>query len=364
MSAPLTLAWLIGLSSITAPATVTPPAGRPSGAANGFSHAIDSVLPRVVKLYGLGAGLQAGYGSGVIVSPDGQVLTVFSLLIDARRIRAVAWDGRDYGATVLYRDRRRQLALLQLTPPDAPADATSTEPVGPLPYFDLSQETTLTPGDWILAAGNAFKVATGAEPVSLAHGIFSIRTRLDARRRLKDFPYRGDVLVIDAIAANPGAPGSAVVNLDGRFVGMIGRVVTSNLTHTHFNYALPRDVLHEFLEQARRAADEGSTGPRMSLRSRRLERTAARDRRDPGIRLSRVGYRTVLPFVDRVRPDSPAHRAGVRKDDLILSVNGRSVPDAAAYDKRLATLSPGEPLKLVIRRGNEILSLRIDTEKP
>jgi len=352
-----------GCGSVAALLALSPIAAVGAGA-GGFDRAIESALPRVVKLYGLGVGEQAGYGSGVLVSEDGHVLTVFSLLIDARRVRAVTADGTPYKADVVYRDAKRQLALLKLGP-DVEGGARREEAtVGPFPYFDLSRESSLAPGDWVLAAGNAFQVAYGAEPVSLAHGIISARTRLDARRRLKDFSYRDEVLVIDAITSNPGAPGSAVVNVSGEFVGMIGRVVTSNRTHTNFNYAMPRDVLYEFFREAT-APPDGTAPPgggsvTVGMTAGATSPPGDVSRFDPGIRVARLGYQTVLPFVERVRFGSPGQRAGVRKDDLILSMNGRAVPDADAYEERLAALGSDEPIDLVLRRGETVLTVRIE----
>lgn len=332
---------------------------------SGFDQAVDRLLPRVVKLYGVGAGKQAGYGSGVLVSEDGLVLTVYSLLIDARELKVVDADGVSYGAKVLHHDRTTQLALLRIKQPEGDRAATAhDEDAGVaerFPYFDLACGTVrggreylddlLRPGDWIVAAGNAFKVAVGAEPVSLAHGVFSARTRLDATRRVKDFPYQGDVLVFDAITSNPGAPGGAVVNLDGEFVGMVGRQVVSNLTRTHFNYAMPRDVICEFMAEA--LGDGTSDG---------LSLVAKRQRTDSGIRLTKAGYQTVLPFVERVKRRSPAARAGVRSDDLILSVNGRNVRSVEECRKRLLAVPADEAINLVIRRGREIVTVLIEAE--
>ncbi len=328
--------------------------------AGGFDCSIEAALPRVVKLYGLGAGIQAGYGTGVIVSEDGIVVTVLSLLIDAHTIRAVGADGTRYEAQVLYRDGKRQLALLQLLRPGealTPVRKDSAPPsgVGPLPFFDLTAETALMPGDWVVAAGNPFKVATGSERMSIAHGVFSTRTYLDARRRVKDFPYRGEVLVIDAITSNPGGPGSALVNLDGEFVGMIGRVVVSNLSHTHLNYAVPREVLLDFYRRA--------TSPSKKAGKPANAEDAVPTPVDPGIRMARTGYRTVLPFVERVQRDSPAMRAGLRRDDLILSINSRPVANLKEYDRRLSALRPGEPIDLVVRRGRAIRTIRIETKE-
>lgn len=343
--------------------------------ADGFRVAIDSALPRVVKLYGLGVGTQAGYGSGVIVSPDGLVLTVFSLLIDAEHIRAVTHDGTTYEADVVHRDTQRQLALLQLkarplvAAGGAEAVASPAGTFDPFPYFEVPCESAengavrsscpdLQVGDWVVAAGNPFKVADGAEPVSIAHGVFSARTRLDARRKVKDFPYRGDVLVIDAITSNPGAPGSALVDIEGRFVGMIGRVVVSNRTHTHFNYAIPRDVLAEFL---REAADPAVAAKTQTMRRSQEDESAAVD---VGLRISRTGYKDLPPFVERVRKGSRAEKAGVLKDDLILSINNSNVADVREFDERWRTLEAGEPIDLVIRRDRRIMNVRLEAPTP
>lgn len=345
-----------------------------SAAVGGFDQAIDAALARVVKLYGVSVGTQVGYGSGVLVSEDGLVVTVFSIVIDAARPRVVTADGTTFGAEVVARDARRQLALLQLRHADG-SDAM----IGPLPYFEtrcaISESESevdlggdkvepcltrlLQPGDWVLAAGNAFQVAVGAEPVSLTHGVFSARTRLDARRRVKDFPYRGDVLVIDAITSNPGAPGGAVVNLHGEFVGLIGREVISNLTHTHFNYAIPRDVVAEFVQEfctAREAGEAASLARLDTLIGRDTDEPKA----DPGIRLTRTGYKRLPPMVERVQWGSPAETAGVRKDDLILSVNGRNVADVEAYEDRMSRIEANEPIDLVVQRGRRIVNLRIE----
>lgn len=371
----------------------------------GFQKAIEAVLPRVVKLYGAGAGMEKGFGTGVIVSPDGLVLTVDSLLLDAKRIRVVTHDGATYLAEVVGRDSQSCLALLRMksadevnrqaeegasgaatartgsgpvaevdkddSPDEAMEDAAaareSERSVGPFAYYDVACgpdagdanrcHAPLRPGDWVLAAGNAFKVAEGNELPSLAHGVFSTRTRLDARIRLRDFPYHGDVLVIDAITSNPGASGSPLVNIDGELVGLVGREAISNLTHTHLNYAMPRDALAAFVARTlsptsgNELAKDGGAG---SSTPRDAETV------DLGIRISKAGFQSVLPFVDRVRRDSAAARAGVRKDDLILSVNGRNVADIDEYESRISSLEVGEPVDLVIRRGREILAVRIE----
>jgi S1-C subfamily serine protease len=135
---------------------------------------------------------------------------------------------------VLQQNARLQLALLKI-------DAETPE------YFELSAEPVARKGDWILAINNAFKVADGPEPLSVNLGVISLRTRLQLRRGVQDFSYDGDVLLIDAITSNPGAAGGAVVTADQRLAGMIGKVIESTSTNTRLNYAVPSDLLAQFV---------------------------------------------------------------------------------------------------------------------
>jgi len=354
-------------------------AACPCLADGGFDGAIDVARSRVVKLYGLGAGAEVGYGSGIIVSGDGKVLTVLSLLIDAHRITAIVADGTAYRATVIARDPNRQLALLQLTLLEQSAmdslgvDVTRGNEM-PVPHVQAFDHFTLddrqvenpshkqagsrcyrdiAPGDWVIGAGNPFRIAQGAEPVSITHGVFQVRTDMDATRRFRDFPYHGDVLVIDGIVNNPGFAGGALVDLDGCLVGMIGRAVRLRSTHTALNYAIPREVLRAFMDEAlSKPAGE-------KIVDKQIENPSHKPI-DLGIRMAKVGYRKVLPFVERVVADSPAGRAGVQADDLILAVNGRNVSDVKTFLHVVASLRAVQGVELVVRRGRTIKTMRIE----
>ncbi len=357
------------------------PAEGNSAATSEFGEPmLSAALDRTVKLYGLGAGMEVGYGTGILVSEDGLVLTVLSLLIEARRVTATVRDGTAYDAIVVRRDPARQLALLQLVrpkgasagasevadapdadAPDAAAPAPSPQDAAPqdsgaqsapplgLPFFALDASSAPRPGDAVVALGNPFRIADGREPLSLAHGVLSARIPLDATRRMKDYPYHGDVLVFDAITSNPGFSGGALVDEGGRLQGLIGREVRLNRTHTHLNYAIPMDVLAAFMEDARR----GEPGAASSAPS-----VAADKPLDLGIRLVEAGYRTTLPFVERVVAGSPAAKAGIRADDLILAVNGREVPDARAFKDIVAALPASGEVEIILRRGREIVTVR------
>jgi S1-C subfamily serine protease len=303
-----------------------------------FAEAIATARARVVKLYGAGFGREAGYGSGVLVSSDGRIVTALSVLLESPSLRVVLPDGRRFPARISRRDEERQLALLQIE-----ADG--------LPFFELGTSRALKTGDWVIAAANPFKVAEGPEPVSIAVGVLAGRTELAGRRRAQDFAYGGPVLITDMIVATPGSAGGALVDADGRFVGLIGKAVISNLTNTWMNYALPCEEVAAFVNgaSAALAAETDDAGPAATSRACP----------DLGILLFDVGGRMRPAYVERVRPNSPAQVAGIRPNDLIISVAGEMIGTCADFQEVRGRLRVGQQVELVIKRGDEVKSVEL-----
>lgn len=212
-------------------------------------------------------------------------------------------------------------------------------------FFPLSNQPTARQGDWILAISNAFKVADGPEPLSVSIGVISLRTRIDARRGYQDFAYEGDVYLLDAITSNPGAAGGAIVAVNGSLVGMIGMVVEGNATNTRLNYAVPADVLKPFVAGIESAPAVAAIQPA--------------SRGELGIRLFALGGRKAPAYIDRVLPDSPAAQAGLRSDDLVVSIGGQVVRDASDYRRLAEALPVGEEVALEIKRKDQLLTVRV-----
>ena len=212
-------------------------------------------------------------------------------------------------------------------------------------------------GDPVFIVGNPFKVAQGNEPLSVMRGIIGGRCRLDAFRDTQPFPYRGEVLLLDAVTSNPGSPGSPVIDNAGQWVGLIGEIVTSRLTNTYLNYAYPASELRAFLDEAQSSATPASR-PAASV-------AAATGPGYHGIRLSKIAYRRALPFVRSVTTDSPAERAGLKPDDLIISANGQAITQARVFEELCDRLHPGDELSLTVKRGDVLVPIRfILTEPP
>ncbi len=340
-------------------AAAAQPTTRPLPGPNALGPAIAQAIRRTVKIYGAGIGGERGYGTGVIASPDGQVVTVLSLLLEAASLRVVTHDGHVYRGRVTCRDEYRQLALVKMArfPENVDTTATVHQQMTPIELepYPMGGSGTLRSGDWILAVGNPFKVANGEEPLSVMQGIVCGRGPLDAVRETQPFPYRGEVILLDAITSNVGAPGGAVVDLDGRWVGLIGKVVKSRLTNTYLNYAYPIEEVKAFVQDAQ--SGPGTTTSRAPVAD------AAPGYH--GIRLSKIGYRKLLPFVTSVARGSPAKAAGVRPDDLIVSADGVAIPRARAFTELCERLRAGDTLSLIVKRGEQLVPIRITlTEVP
>ena len=345
------------------PATAPSSASEP--AANELAPAIEPAVRSTVKLYGGRLGTAVGYGTGVIVTPQGDVVTTLSVLVEGSDLRAVTHDGHAYPCTVTYRDPYRQLALLQMARKSENADTAAPlrEQMTPPTWEPLkpADSVAMQPGDWILAVGNPCKVADGPEAVSVTRGILAGRTRLDAVQGSDAFPYRGDVLLLDAMTSNPGSPGSAVVDLDGRWIGLVGEVVTSRLTNTELNYAYSGEDIKGFLRDAAAAGNAGSQPQAVASHP-----AAGADKPGyHGIRLSTIAYHRQLPFVKSVADGSPAKAAGVRADDLIISANRVAVPQGRVFLELCERLHPGDELALIVKRGEELIPVHfVLTEAP
>jgi serine protease Do len=306
-----------------------------SAAGGAFAPAVAYAQARTVKIYGAGIGRSPGYATGLIVSPQGEILTTQGVFLAGDNLRVTLSDGTTHSAQVVRRSQKLLVALLKI-------DTITQE------FFELSEKPVAGTGDWILGVSNAFKVADGNEPLSVNIGVLSLRTRLDARRGFQDFPYDGDVYLIDAITSNPGAAGGAVVNAEGKLVGMIGRVIESRATNTRLNYAIPADLLKAFVGGKEEQPMIASTDP-----------PPAGAKAELGIRLFALGGRKSPAYIDRVIPGSPAAQAGLKTDDLVVSIDGQVVRDGGDYRRIVDTLKPGSEVVLEVKRKNDLLSVKI-----
>lgn len=310
-----------------------------------LAQTIRAVQPAMVKVFGAGGfrGLEA-YQSGFLISAEGHILTAYSTVLDTTILRVVLDDGRRFDAELLGADARLDVAVLKI-------DAQG------LPCLRLDAAADADAGTPVLALSNMFGVATGNEPLSVQQGVIAIVTDLDARRGTFEIPYKGRVYILDAVTNNPGAAGGAVVTWDGRLLAILGKELRNTRNNTWINYALP-------IPEVRPSVDAILAGEQSVAGGDHARPKAARPLtpRSLGLILVPDVVPRTPPYVDSVLADSPASRAGLRPDDLIIFLDDALVPSCRTLREELEYRDHFEVVRLTVLRDRELVEVELSAE--
>jgi serine protease Do len=324
---------------LTVAAVLVPSAAQ---ATDPLREVAEQVNTKVVKVYGAGGFAKVGhYGSGIIVSPEGHILTVANHLLDTESLVVHLYDGRRMPARVIAVEPELDAALIKIVPPGKKID----EPTRlDLPFYDITEAAKrprAQPGDWVLAFSNAFEASSFDEPVTMQRGVVAAHTKLHARNRLIEFRYTGDVYVVDSITNNEGAAGGALTDRKGNLLGIVGRELQNAQSETMINYAIPVGasvevtvaVKGERKTETRSIPDFVAHGMKGEYRAVKRDRV---DDRDGGGFAGIVFVPNVLErtpaYVESIVPGSPAE-GKLRPDDLISFVDGEPVPSIKAFEE-------------------------------
>ena len=268
------------------------------------------------------------------------MLTVFSHVLDTDTLVVTLDDGRKFDGKLLGVDLRLEIAVIKIDAAD-------------LPFFDLKQAAIGVEGTRVLAFSNLFGVAHGEEAVSMLHGSIAAVTALAARRGAYELPFQGQVYVLDAMTNNPGAAGGALTNMKGQLLGLLGKELRNSRNNTWLNFALPAEELVsavEAIEAGKAPADAGSA-------TKKVEHPLVAG--DLGVVLVPNVLERTPPFVDTVRPNSIAAKAGLRPDDLVLFVNNQLVQSCKDFSTELQRLERDADVNLVVMRDGELTELTL-----
>lgn len=266
-------------------------------------------------------------GSGVIVRPDGLVVTNKHVIEGADKIVVVLADKREFEARLMISDDKTDLAVLRINPEGEE-----------LPWLKISDSDRVVVGDLVLAIGNPFGVGQ-----TVTSGIVSALARsIGSGKELKSF------IQTDA-AINPGNSGGALVSMDGKLVGVNTAIFSKSGGSHGIGFAIPSNMV--------RAVITGMTENGRLIRPW-LGAAGQTVTADIAASLSMRVPRGVI--VSQVHEDGSAGRAGLRAGDVILAVNGYDIsgPDELGY--RIATLPVGDRAVLRVRRGSNIIPLTVD----
>lgn len=327
-----------------------------------YAAVVEDVNSRLVKIFGAGGfrGVPA-YGTGIIVSPQGHILTVASQMLETQDLRVHLPTGEKFHAQMIAAEPELDLALLKVR-----------EKVENLKYFDIAAEAAkplAEPGTGILGFSNYFNIAERSEPVSVQRGVVAAYSKLRGRRGIFEAPYEGDVYFLDAITNNPGASGGAVTTRDGKqLLGIIGKELKNALSETWINYAVPVQAKVEIkTEQGTRTV---SVADFVDKAMKGEYKIVTRPRKDP--KAGKGGYTGIIlvpnvvertpPFVEEVIPGSPSARAGMKPDDLIVYIDGLQVVSIKDFKEAMDRYPPGTDVKVEVRRGDKLTTLTMKIE--
>ncbi len=331
-----------------------------------FKDTAAEVNKKMVKVYGSGGfrGLPA-YGTGILISPKGMILTSANHLLDTQDLRVHLADGTRYHAKVVVIEPVLDAAIIRLDIPNK-EELERLE----LPYFDVFKAMDAPmaqSGDWVLAFSNQFQIAVRDEPMSVQRGTIAGYTKLHGRRGIFDATYTGDVYVVDAIMNNPGAAGGALTTKKGDLLGIIGKELRNTLSETWINYAVPINAKVEVKEKDQNRVvtmrEFLEKGPKSEYKPVDIPKKERGIGGYHGIVLVPNVVERTPPFVDGVRPNSPAAKAGLIPDDLIVYVDGEPVASIMAFNEYLARTNPGNEITLEVRRGDKLIPIKLTLDE-
>ncbi len=275
--------------------------------------------------------VQNSLGSGVIVDPDGLVITNNHVIEGADQITVVLSDRREIEAQVVLADARTDLAVLKIE--------TGGEK---LPALALRDSDELEVGDLVLAIGNPFGVGQ-----TVTSGIVSALARTQVG--VSDYQF---FIQTDA-AINPGNSGGALVTMDGRLAGVNTAIYSRSGGSVGIGFAIPANMAAAVLKTAKGGGK--LVRPWLGASGQPVTRDLA-----ASLGLDRPGG----VVVSDTYPGGPADKAGLRRGDVIVAVDGREIIDTRALRFRIATLSLGEKARLTVIRNGARRDIVIDLVGP
>jgi len=261
---------------------------------------VKKVTPAVVAVL-----VNPGQGSGVVVTPDGYVLTAGH--VSGKPNREV---------TVVFPDGKRARGKTLGMHPQMDSGLIKLEGDGPWPHVAMGDVSRMRLGDWVVAIGHPGGFRPGRAPVVRVGRVIRITPQL----------VQTDCTLVG------GDSGGPLFDLDGKVVGIHSRIGSEIAINIHVPVNTYRDTWEALAEgRVLGLAYLGVRGDESAEQAKILE----------------------------VQPDSPAAKAGLQPNDIILSVDGRKVTDYRSFRSLLQQKRPGEVVRLEVQRGNEKLELKV-----
>ena len=270
---------------------------------------------------------QVGTGSGVIISPDGYIVTNNHVIAKADQLKVTLNNNKTYDAEIIGTDPNTDIALVKIDPEQK------------LPYLAFGDSDNTKIGEWVLAVGNPFNLTS-----TVTAGIVSAKAR--ALGRMDQSFIQTDA------AVNPGNSGGALVNTNGDLIGINTAITSQTGSYVGYSFAVPSNIAKKVVEDIMEYGNvqKGILG----INAVRLNTPYALEK----------GLNEIEGvYVEAVEEDSGAEDAGLRSGDIIKQVdniNVRKFPDLTGY---ISTKRPGDEINVAIERDGEQLIIPVTLKK-
>jgi Do/DeqQ family serine protease len=267
--------------------------------------------------------VQRSLGSGVIVDPTGLVVTNYHVIEGASAVKISLADKREFDADIVLKDQRSDLSILRIK------GANERFPV-----LEFGNSDALQVGDVVLAIGDPFGVGQ-----TVTHGIVSALARTQVG--ISDYQF---FIQTDA-AINPGNSGGALVDVNGRLVGINTAIYSRSGGSQGIGFAIPANMVRVVVTSAK----GGSDAVKRPWLGAKLQEVTPEIAESLGLK------RPSGALVANVAAGGPAARAGIKTGDLIVNIDGTTVEDPNAFDYRFATKTLGGTAQIgLVRQGKDV----------
>ena len=297
-----------------------------------FIAAAEAVTPAVVNIkavegstFGLwgNSSFGASSGSGIIISPDGYIVTNNHVIEDGSRYEVTLNNNEEYVAKLIGTDPTTDLALLKIS-------ATET-----LPHLILGNSDSVRVGEWVLAVGNPFNLSS-----TVTAGIVSAKGRnID----ILEGEYSIESFIQTDAAVNPGNSGGALVNTNGELIGINTAIITRSGRYEGYSFAVPSNLAQKVIRDIR---DFGEV--QRGLLGVRINPVNGEKARELGLPSIEGVY------ISNVTTHGGAYDGGIRSGDVIIGINGLKISNIPALQEQVGRYRPGNTITVeYIRNGKK-----------
>ncbi len=273
-----------------------------------------------------------GGGSGVILSPDGYIVTNNHVADGATTLRVKLYDGRKFDAKLIGKDAATDLALLKIDAED-------------LPTLPLGSSDALRLGEWVLAIGSPFDLQS-----TITAGIVSAKAR-----QLGAIPndFSIESFIQTDAAVNPGNSGGALVNTRGELVGINTLIKSQTGSYVGYSFAIPESIVRKVVGDLKEFGIVQRALLGIQFRAVDQDFLDSDEGKDAGV--EELGGAYVAAVVE----GGSASEAGVRKGDIIVAVDGVKITEASTLQEQIAKHRPNDKIVLSVKRAGKMKQIEV-----